>query len=425
MKNHPKSNNPHRNWERVEIHPSSIKHIKKGHPWVIEDRFTKNFPAKKDFLLAEDRNKKEICLMINDPGHKTIKARVWTFKEPLKDQAQNFFVDLKDRIRSAVKRRIDLNINQERNNYYLIFGESDHLPGLFVERLGDNFRFQCYCHFWMKKQNQLFKAFSEIITELLPEYSEFTVWFQERSENKSPRVSQFSLDKKNDFKKKGKQKNKFLINEFGIRYQIKLGEFYDCGIYTDMSAMRDKLQPLFCSNTKVLNLFSYTGAFSLFALKKGASDVYSVDISKKYQDWLNENLKLNPELTKTSKHHNIVQPVEQTLKKFIKDEERFDIIVSDPPSFSSDGKTTNKSLHFYKQNIAMMAKLLAPEGRIICFLNTHNVHFNKFQKEIQETISHLNEKLVMEKSLVLDQDCPKLQGFPEGSYLKGIVLRLK
>src|SRR5690606_24229389 len=107
-------------------------------------------------------------------------------------------------------------------------------------------------------------------------------------------------------------RDEFHIQEFGLQYLIRLGSSYDHGLYTDMSAIRHQLKKILRPAMDVLNLYSYTGAFSLWAMKNGAQSTVSVDLSPKYIEWLQQNVALNPDIDPT-KHETMIQSTEEAL----------------------------------------------------------------------------------------------------------------
>jgi 23S rRNA (cytosine1962-C5)-methyltransferase len=188
-----------------------------------------------------------------------------------------------------------------------------------------------------------------------------------------------------------------------------------------MSSIRHTLAPLIKKDSSVLNLYSYTGAFSLWALKLGAKEVTSVDLSPKYIEWLQQNLGLNPELN-SAQHQALVMSVDESLEKFISENKKFDFIICDPPSSSSDGEKRTSAIKAYRELLLKMDKVLLPQGRLVIFLNTHQVTNQKFEKTIQDNLKELKLNYKLGTRLSLGQDCPTLKNFPEGSYLKGLVL---
>ncbi len=210
------------------------------------------------------------------------------------------------------------------------------------------------------------------------------------------------------------------VNEFGVDYKVELGKSYDCGLYTDMAQVRKELKKDFENAQSVLNLYSYTGAFSLYALKNEAKEVVSVDLSEPYLSALEENIESN-RLDKNS-HTTMRMSCKEALGNLVGSEKSFDLIISDPPSSSSDGNKRTNALKDYEHELPKIAKLLSRNGKACVFLNTRGITRNKFEKKILEIIQNKGLKLKVEKTLGLSGDCPNLKGFPEGSYLKGLVL---
>lgn len=404
MKNLPKT-------RKVEIHPDSLKYIKKGHPWITADSFTKKFPKGEDFLQVESGIIK--LLLLHDPGHPKVKARVWSFGDA-RDLRANFPRELKERLTASFKRRAELGVSKNRENFYLCFGEADQLPGLFIQALGDRVLVQATSNFWVLHKKRLADLIKELWQDVFPKTDFVNGWWSDRDTGSKSRITAL---------RQGTHPPKqIIIKEFGVNYIVRPDAAHDPGIYTDMSAIREQLFPVLESSKSVLNLYAYTGAYSLISLSKGASEVHSVDLSQNYLDWLNENLNQNPQLD-ANKHTSHCMPVEEALKKFKEEGRKFDLIICDPPSISSDGKRIGRAADSYLRDLPLMSKLLAPAGKIVVFLNTHSLSWKKFNSNIDDII--MNKKLPLEsiEQLRLKEDCPQKAGFGEGDYLKGRVLQ--
>lgn len=393
-----------------QIHPVSIKLLKQGHPWITSDNFSNRFPRQSEFIVAIDDKKRPLALLLNDPLHRNVKARLWSTKFPFDREALHFTASIQGRLDLAFEKRLHQKELNERDNYYIVFGEADQLPGLFIIKLKDRLLIQFYTSFW----NRYRSIIQTTLQELFPDIKDENIWFQLRGETKHlQKLPQNSMD--------NERRDEFHLSEFGIQYLIRLGSSYDHGLYTDMSSVRFLLKNYINPGMSVLNLYSYTGAFSLLSLKLGATQVVSVDLSPKYMEWLQQNLSLNPEINHTQ-HESYNMSVEDALLELKKDQKLFDLIICDPPSSSSDGERRTSALKAYKEMLVKFDTLLKNRGKLIIFLNTHQLSTEKFDRALKEYLSELKLNYKMTTRLNLSQDCPTLKGFPEGNYLKGIIL---
>lgn len=392
------------------IHPVSIKLLRQGHPWITADNFSNRFPRQSEFVIATDERKRPMALLMHDPYHRNVKARVWSTKFPFDREAQHFTASIQGRLDLAFDKRIQQKELSQRENYYLVFGEADQLPGLFILRLKDRVLIQFYTGFW----NRYKSIIQTTVQEVFPEIKDENVWFQLRGETKElQKLPQNVVD--------NNRRDEFHLSEFGIQYLIRLGSSYDHGLYTDMSSIRYNLSKYIKPGMSVLNLYSYTGAFSLWSMKLGATNVVSVDLSPKYIEWLQQNLALNPELNHTQ-HEAMIKSSDEALSELDKAGRKFDFIICDPPSSSSDGEKRTSAVKAYKDLLYKMNKVLNPGGKLVIFLNTHQVTQDKFDRVLKDYLTELKLNYKMSSRLQLGQDCPTLKGFPEGSYLKGIIL---
>lgn len=406
-----------KNLNRVNLHPASCKYLKLGHPWITEDTYTKRFP-KNDFFLVgvDEKNRQEIALLINDPEHKNVKARLWSLNPEDWKKEIDFKTQLEERIKNSLERRARSSYSTERENFYLVNGESDFLPGLLVLKLKNQILIQYYALFWKKVEIDLLEVLTAQLKNIFPENVLEDIWIQERNFNQTKSIRSINDNKSADF----------ILSEYGINYQIRLNENYDFGIYTDMSAIRSQMRPYLQKSKSLLNLYSYTGAFSLYALNLGLTDVVSVDLSSKYLAWLDENIALNPELNKQA-HNSLCMPSEKALEKLLNENKKFEAIICDPPSASSDGQNTSSALKSYEKLLPAMLKLLSKNGSLFVFLNTHTISWNKFEEKLKQIIAttEFANQINIGKRFKLSDDCLPLKGFHEGDYLKGFLIDFK
>ena len=103
-----------------DVHPITVKMLRRGHPWIIKDKFTEKFHPRDRFIVAKDR-RKPCALLIHDPRHKHVKARLWASQGDFGAMIKNFRRDMVQRIQKAITKRKQKNILSERQNFYLVF----------------------------------------------------------------------------------------------------------------------------------------------------------------------------------------------------------------------------------------------------------------------------------------------------------------
>lgn len=397
-----------------DVHPTSLRLMKKGHPWIIEDQYTEKFHPRDRFIVATER-RRPCALFIHDPRHSSIKARIWAQKGDFSRLIKSFKNDLMVRMQKAINKRKQKELLKDRENFYLIFGEADQLPGLHVQYLNGEILVQFYTYFWDNYSDyvitNLQKALSNVFNMEITK-SEF--WIQHRADSGVSKQPAKSLNPNVSFKK-------IDICEYDVNYEIEIGRNYDCGLYTDMSSVRGHLMQEFKAAKSVLNLFSYTGAFTCFSLKHGADRAVSVDLSEKYLEQLEYNISLNKDL-KTKEHTSLRLPTQEALDKLLGEKQTFSLVICDPPSSSSDGNKRTNALKEYESMLPKMYELLEKDGKVLIFLNTHKVSRVKFEQKITEILKNKKIPLIIQKKVGLAADCPTIKGFPEGSYLKGLLL---
>jgi 23S rRNA (cytosine1962-C5)-methyltransferase len=194
------------------------------------------------------------------------------------------------------------------------------------------------------------------------------------------------------YQKLDEQKNEFSVQESGLQFIVNLSDYLDTGLFLDHRITRQMVKEL-AQEKKLLNLFCYTGSFSVYAAAGNAARVVSVDLSKTYLDWAERNMALNG----FDKHHEAVHAdVLQYLKQLTP--ESFDLIIMDPPTFSNS-KRMEDFLDIQKDHVSLIndcMRILTQNG--ILFFSTN---FTKFQLEI-DRINSSNIKDITKQTTPFD-----------------------
>jgi 23S rRNA (cytosine1962-C5)-methyltransferase len=193
-------------------------------------------------------------------------------------------------------------------------------------------------------------------------------------ENIFIKLRQKKTSRAGQYQKLDETRNEFIVHENGLKFIVNLDDYLDTGLFLDHRITREKLRAE-AAGKKVLNLFSYTGSFSVYAAAGGADEVVSVDLSKTYLQWSERNFKLN-EMDSADKYKFIHADVKQYLETLPPD--YFDLIVMDPPTFSNS-KRMDDFLDIQKDHVALINNCLLAmkQGGELYF----STNYRKFQMD--------------------------------------------
>ncbi|MDP4282207.1 MAG: class I SAM-dependent rRNA methyltransferase, partial [Bacteroidota bacterium] len=207
-----------------------------------------------------------------------------------------------------------------------------------------------------------------------------------------------------------------LIKESGHLFRVDFVRGQKTGFFLDQRRNR-RLAGEYAQNRNVLNLFCYSGAFSVYALKGGATSVYSVDSSRQAIGWTKENIILNG--IEPSRHHSDVADVKQFLPGL---KEKYDMIILDPPGFAKTHTVTHNALQAYIRINAEAMKHLNPGGILFTFSCSQPISSEMFRSAIMSAALESGIDLKVLHRLSQGPDHPVNLYHPEGEYLKGLVV---
>jgi 23S rRNA (cytosine1962-C5)-methyltransferase len=217
------------------------------------------------------------------------------------------------------------------------------------------------------------------------------------------------------------------INECGVLYTVDVLKGHKTGFYIDQRDSRELLGQL-SQDKEVLNVFCYTGGFSLAALRGGAKHVTSVDSSGEALAMAERQMKVNG--FDEGRATWIDSDAFDVLTRLRKEERQFDIVVLDPPKFAPSSHHLDKALRAYKEINRAGMQLLKPGGLLFTFSCSGAVDSALFERTIAmagaEAMNHGSDKGLdfrIMKRLSSGADHPLLTSFPEGDYLKGLLLQ--
>lgn len=338
-----------------------------------------------------------------------IRARVWTFDaEEIIDDA--FF---KRRVQQAVDRRKALPALCDQQGLRLLHGESDGLPGVIADQYGDTVVVQLNsagADKWRKA----------IVAALVRATGCLRVY--ERSDSDVRKLEGLASTVgwvHGDAPPDGALLS---IEEYGVRYGVDVVGGHKTGYYLDQRENRRLTREL-ASGRDVLNCFCYTGGFSLQALAGDARSVLSIDSSGPAIEGGQRNLALNPQLdaSRAEWHEG---DVFEALRRFRTEGRKFDLIVLDPPKFAPSAAHADRAARAYKDINLFGFRLLNPGGLLMTYSCSGGIGQELFQKIIAGAASDAGVDARIIQRLSAAADHPIGLAFPEGEYLKGLVLQV-
>ena len=311
-------------------------------------------------------------------------------------------------IKTAVARRSPLTATT--NAMRLIHGESDGLPGLVADRYGDVIVLQLLTA-GIDPQREL------LATLLMEETAATTIY--ERSDADVRELE--GLPVRNGLIAGQPLPDETVIKENGMTIVVDIAQGHKTGFYLDQRDSR-VLTTSLAANADVLNCFCYTGTMSVAALAGGAKSVLSIDSSAPSLEMAAHNLQRNGH--DTTRAEWLDADVFQALRKLRDQAKSFDLIILDPPKFAPTAHHAEKAARAYKDINLLALKLLRPGGYLMTFSCSGGINADLFQKIVAGAAldAHVDAQII--KRLGAGADHPVALNFPEGDYLKGLLLRV-
>jgi 23S rRNA (cytosine1962-C5)-methyltransferase len=336
---------------------------------------------------------------------------MWNFtQESLGDPDKYIDQLIRQRIKKAIARRKDDPLLKSTNAYRLVHAESDLIPGLVVDQYADIVVVQFLSYGVEHRKKLIIDILGEFLNRgLIFERSDAEVRELEGLQKRTGIVFQ-----------QGGGELVTTIKEHGINYQINFQEGHKTGFYLDQRDNRSWLRQY--SNDKIiLDCFSYSGGFSLNAIAGGAKSISAVDSSEEALDQLSENLILN------NLDAGLVELVQNDVfnqLRLYRDQRRsFDVIILDPPKFAPTRHLAKKAARGYKDINLLAAKLLRPNGVLFTFSCSGGIDPALFQQIVAGAALDANVDMQIIGKMHQASDHPVLSSFPEGEYLKGLILK--
>ncbi|NLP11717.1 class I SAM-dependent rRNA methyltransferase [bacterium] len=384
------------------LKPGKQAIIKHGHPWVFSGAIASAAPACRpgDIVLLCDHQHNPVARGFYNPNS-DIAFRVLS-RDPRARVDEAFW-------RAALHRAVRLRkqvVPPATNAFRLINAEGDHLPGLVVDQYGDILVLTISVLGMERLRPLLLHWLQELVQPQA---------IYERSEGKG-RTREGLTERCEWVGSPGPER--IPIVENSVSFQVDPAGGQKTGFFLDQRDNRRLLGSL-CKGLDVLNCFSYSGGFSVYAALGEAHSVTSVEISPAANELAADNLRLNQ--LDMERHPLITADVFEFLRRT---DRQYDVIVLDPPAFAKSQKEVMRASRGYKDINLQAARRLKPDGLLLTFSCSNHVDEPLFQKIVLSAIQDAGRSAQVLKVLGPGPDHPFLLAHPEGRYLKGLLLRI-
>jgi 23S rRNA (cytosine1962-C5)-methyltransferase len=389
----------------IHLKPGREKSLQRRHPWVFAGAIdsVKGDPGDGETVEVFDAHGQFLALGAFSPASQ-IRVRVWSWQRS-DVIGPDFF---RDRIRRALDVRSLLAIDCQTDAYRLVHAESDGLPGLIVDRYGDSLVAQIL--------SSGAERWRETLADLLLELTGAERVY-ERSDAEVRRLE--NLPERSCPVRGSAPPERIEISENELKFYVDVVQGHKTGHYLDQRNNRKRVRQL-VSGRSVLDCFTYTGGFLVNAVAGGARAVTAVDVSADALSLAHQNLELNDLPLDTVEL--VEGDVFQVLRNYRDRRLKFDAVILDPPKFAPTAAHVEQAARGYKDINLLAFKLLNPGGLLFTFSCSGGIDAELFQKIVAGAAMDAGVETRVLERLFQGSDHPVALNFPEGAYLKGLVV---
>ncbi|MCL1615749.1 class I SAM-dependent rRNA methyltransferase [Bacteroides sp. ET71] len=389
---------------KVYLKPGKEESLKRFHPWIFsgaiahidgkpeEGEVVEVYTAARQFIAK---------------GHfqiGSIAVRVLSFRQ--EEEINTDFWRRKLQTAKEMRRSIGLIGRTDNNTYRLVHGEGDNLPGLVIDIYARTAVMQAHSAGMHLDRMAIAEALADVMQEEVD-----NIYY--KSETTLPYKA--DLFPENGFLRGGSTDN--IATEYGLKFHIDWLKGQKTGFFVDQRENRALLER-YARGRRVLNMFCYTGGFSVYAMRGNALSVHSVDSSAKAIDLTNKNIGLN--FPGDERHTAFAEDAFKFLDRM--DAQTYDLIVLDPPAFAKHRDALHNALQGYRKLNARAFEKIRPGGILFTFSCSQAVSKEQFRTAVFTAAALSGRSVRILHQLTQPADHPVNIYHPEGEYLKGLVL---
>ena len=399
----------------VHLKPHKEESLLRFHPWVFSGAI-RSIELDADYPHAQPQEG-EIVKVVDCKGNTlgvghyqigSIAVRILEFG--VGELPKDFW---KTRIAAAYGVRESLGlVTEENNTYRLIHGEGDFLPGLIVDVYADTAVIQAHSVGMHYHREEIAEVIVEAVAQVDKVYYKSDDTLPHKANIQGDRVGYLIGGNRVEDKE-------FWAKENGLSFRIDWLRGQKTGFFIDQRDNRALLEQ-YAKDKDVLNMFCYTGGFSVYALRGGAKKVHSVDVSQKAVDLVRSNVAYN--FGEEAPHEAFA---EEAFEFMTKNTNTYDLIILDPPAFAKHRDAVKNALRGYQRLNAKGIQSIRPGGILFTFSCSQAIDKDMFRLAVFSAAAQVGRKVRILHQLHQPADHPINIYHPEGEYLKGLVLQIE
>ena len=372
------------------------------HPWVFSGAIQRMDEGIREGDIVRVYNAQGDFMAVGHYQIGSITVRVLSFRDIAIDG--DFW---RSRLAAALRLRQNIGIADRSQNdtFRLVHGEGDNLPGLVIDCYGKTAVMQAHSVGMHVSRYEIVSALTDVMGHRIE-----NVFY--KSETTLPFKAQ--LDQENGFLYGGSSENTAVEN--GLRFHVDWLKGQKTGFFVDQRDNRQLLEQ-YARGKKVLNMFCYTGGFSVYAMRGGATLVHSVDSSAKAIELTNANIQLN--FPDDQRHEAFC---DDAFKFLDQADDTYDLIILDPPAFAKHRAALHNALKGYTRLNVKAFERIRRGGVLFTFSCSQVVTKDNFRNAVFTAAAQSGRKVRILHQLHQPADHPINIYHPEGEYLKGLVL---
>ncbi len=391
----------------IKVKTKYASKFKKGYPLIEKEAIENNRLLVDEgqlFNLVDDRN---VFIGLGYYGLQN-KGIGWVISQTENTTINKDFFEKK--FRAAFDKRKALFTDEQTTAFRVFNGEGDGLGGITIDYYDGFYMIQ-----WYSKGIYCFR--DDILEALLNSVDFKGIYEKKRFDQNGQYVED------DDFVTGERGTFPLIVKENGVNFAVYLNDGAMTGIFLDQREVRKAIRLRYSNNAEVLNMFSYTGAFSVNAALGGATMTTSVDVANRSRSKTLEQFAVNH--IDGEKQQIVVDDVFQYFKYASRKERSFDLIVLDPPSFAKTKKRTFSAAKDYTQLLKDTIEITKDEGVIVASTNSSAFNMRRFKQFIQTACNETDTRFTILEEYRLPSDFSTIQAYPEGNYLKVVFLKIQ